>query len=108
MPAAEPHDDCEYVDFPGAAVPASTKISFTGGDISPMDPIPCYRALRSSGEPYAGAEVPHSIGKELAVKMHEVCMYVIDRPPSCIYPSELIECMLQLNAAARCHYCSKA
>ena len=71
LPASHERTD-EYVDFPGAAVPASTNISFKGGDISPMDPIPCYRALRSSGEPYDGAEVPHPIGKELAVKMHEV------------------------------------
>lgn len=62
----------EYVDFPGAAVPATKKLFFTGGEINPMDPIPCYRALRSSGEPAAGADVPYPINEELAVEMHKV------------------------------------
>lgn len=65
------HDE-EHVDFPGAAVPACKSISFTGGKISPAQTIPCYRTLRSSGEPILGAEVPHPIDKPLALKMHGV------------------------------------
>jgi 2-oxoisovalerate dehydrogenase E1 component alpha subunit len=60
------------VDFPGAKVPTTSRISFVGGADTALERLPCYRTLRSAGQPIPDAAVPYPIDKDLALRMHEI------------------------------------
>lgn len=58
------------MDFPGARVPFTTSLAFTGGQFSTAEPMACYRTLDSTGAAIEDAHVPYDIDQQLALKMY--------------------------------------
>lgn len=61
--------EAETLDLPGGKVPLSTKLNFIGGpDVG--ERVPTYRTIDMTGRGIEGAQVPHALDRELAVKIY--------------------------------------
>ncbi|KAI8467290.1 MAG: thiamine diphosphate-binding protein [Monoraphidium minutum] len=71
-PAADASDAlADAIEVPGGRVPVTTQLSFAGGVFSKGAPkVPCYRALDAAGRPLEGAQVPHPLGEEKALRLY--------------------------------------
>lgn len=68
-PATAPHEST-YLDFPGAKVPFTSEMAFIGGAFSPLEPLPCYRAMDGRGGDLPGAALPHTLDEATATRMY--------------------------------------
>lgn len=58
------------MEFPGGAVPFTSRLSFAGGPSAPRDPLPCYRTIDSTGAEVPGAAVPHPLDQPTAARLY--------------------------------------
>ncbi|KAK9816866.1 hypothetical protein WJX72_006300 [[Myrmecia] bisecta] len=58
------------MDFPGGRVPFASALKFTGGSFQTQPPMDCYRTIDSYGVAVPGADVPHELSQDLAVRMY--------------------------------------
>ena len=58
------------MDFPGARVPFTSSLSFTGGQFAAGPPMACYRTLDGTGAAVEDAHVPYEIDEARALKMY--------------------------------------
>ena len=58
------------MEFPGGRVPFTHTLRFVGGQTGAREPMPCYRVLDSAGMAVEGAEVPHPLDRDTAVKVY--------------------------------------